>query len=195
MPLDPAAFYELAMGAADGDGRLALSRMTGWEIFPFERDGLRVVRLDEPQLPEPPRHGEGGKACRACGGEDSGIWSNEHWKLSVFDSTSGAPLVMMLQSREHFDLTDLPDERAAEMGQLIVRIARAIEGLPHIARAHVSRWGDGGAHLHIFFFARPAGFPQLRGTCFALWDDLLPATPLDIRDGDAAAVVAALNGA
>lgn len=195
MPLDPAAFYKLAMGATDGDGRLALSRMTGWEIFPFERDGLRVVRLDEPQLPEPPRHGEGGNPCRACGGDDNAVWSNEHWKLSVFDSTSGAPLVMMLQSRAHFDLVDLPDERAAEMGRLIVRIARAIEELPHIARAHVSRWGDGGAHLHIFFFARPEGFPQLRGTCFALWDDLLPATPRDIRDADAAAVVTALHGA
>ncbi len=192
MPLNPTEFYELTLAATDSEGRLPLSRMTGWEIFPFERDGLRVVRLHAPQLPEPLRHGEGGNTCRACG-EDNGIWSNEHWKLSVPDSTSGAPLVMMLQSREHFDLTDLPDERAAEMGLLIVRIARAIEGLPHIARAHVSRWGDGGAHVHIFFFARPSGFPQLRGTCFALWDDLLPATPTDIRDADAQFVVASLN--
>ena len=70
--------------------------------------------------------------------------------------------------------------------------SRAIEALPHIARAHVSRWGDGGAHLHVFFFARPAGFPQLRGTCLAIWDDLLPAVPAAHRDRDAAAVAGAL---
>jgi len=69
---------------------------------------------------------------------------------------------------------------------------RAIEALPHIARAHVSRWGDGGAHLHVFFLARPAGFAQLRGTFLAVWDDLLPAVPAGHRDRDAAAVASAL---
>jgi hypothetical protein len=49
----------------------------------------------------------------------------------------------MLEPVAHHDLPDLPDDRAAEMGLLIVRIAQAIESLPHIARAHVSRWGDG----------------------------------------------------
>jgi hypothetical protein len=72
-------------------------------------------------------------------------------------------------------------------------IARAIESLPHIARAHISRWGDGGAHLRLFFFARPAGFAQLRGTCLAIWDDLLPAVPASQRDADAAAIGEALT--
>ncbi len=75
-----------------------------------------------------------------------------------------------------------------------MHVARAVEGLPHVARVHVSKWGDGGAHLHLFFFARPEGFAQLRGTCLALWDDLLPATPRDVRDADAAAVARALVG-
>ena len=66
----------------------------------------------------------------------------------------------MLEPIAHHDLADLPDDRAAELGLLTVRIARAIEALPHIARAHVSRWGDGSAHLHVFFFARPAGFAR-----------------------------------
>jgi hypothetical protein len=44
------------------------------------------------------------------------------------------------------------------------------------------------AHTHVFFFARPAGFTQLRGTCLALWDDLLPAVPDGQRDADAAEV-------
>jgi hypothetical protein len=63
---------------------------------------------------------------------------------------------------------------------------------PWPAGGHVSRWGDGGAHLHLFFFARPAGFSQLRGTCLAIWDDLLPPVPDGQRDRDAAAVGQAL---
>ena len=70
--------------------------------------------------------------------------------------------------------------------------AHAVESLAHISRAHVSRWGDGGAHFHAFVIARPAGFPQLRGTCMALWDDLLPDIPLALRLADAAQVVSAL---
>ena len=100
----------------------------------------------------------------------------------------------LLEPAAHHDLPDLPDDRAAEMGLLMVAISRAVESLPHIARAHVSRWGDGGAHLHLFFFARPAGFSQLRGTCLAIWDDLLPAVPDDQRDQDAAAVGQVLAG-
>jgi hypothetical protein len=119
------------------------------------------------------------------------VWSDEHWRLSAL-GPSGAPFILMLEPHAHCDLPQLPDDRASEMGLLIVRITQAIESLPHIARAHVSRWGDGGAHLHIFFFARPAGFAQLRGTCLAVWDDLLPAVPDDQRDGDAASVGQAL---
>jgi hypothetical protein len=52
--------------------------------------------------------------------------------------------------------------------------------------------GDGGAHLHLFFLARPAGFGQLRGTWMAIWDDLLPAMPADQQAADAASVAAAL---
>ena len=71
-------------------------------------------------------------------------------------------------------------------------MARAVEGLEHVARAHVSRWGDGGAHLHVFFFARPVGFPRFRGTCLAIWDDLLPQMPGDVQAADARSVAAAL---
>lgn len=119
------------------------------------------------------------------------LWSDERWRLVLLES-SGAPLLLMLQPQAHYDLTDLPDGHAAEMGRLIVHISRAIEALPNVARAHMSKWGDGGAHLHLFFYARPAGFPQLRGTCMAIWDDLLPAVPDAYRDADAAAVADAL---
>lgn len=193
MPLTPDEFYARVRAAADDDGRLPLSRMTGWEIFPFEREGLRVTPLDPP-VPEPPRRGEAGSACGGCAPGEGVVWEHEHWRLSAPPDPTGAPLLLMLQPKAHRDLADLPDDLAGELGRLVVRIAGAIEALPHVARAHVARWGDGGAHLHVFFFARPEGFSQLRGTCMALWDDLLPPVPADVRDADAHTVCRALVG-
>lgn len=194
MPLSPNDFYHYALAAADDERRMPLSRMTAWQIFPFEPHGLRVVSLQSPSLPESARRGEHGSACPACEDAVRGvIWEDAHWRLSTFAEPSGAPLVVMLQPKAHFDLPNLPDDLAREFGVLIVHVARAIESLAHIARAHVARWGDGGAHLHVFFFARPEGFEQLRGTCFAIWDDLLPPTPRDIRDADARSVARALS--
>jgi hypothetical protein len=48
MPLSPEEFYEHALAAADPDKRLPLSRMTGWDISPFEQEGLRVSPLRSP---------------------------------------------------------------------------------------------------------------------------------------------------
>jgi hypothetical protein len=191
MPMSPEEFYAHTLRAAVDHGRLPLSRMNGWETFPFERTGLRAVPLRAPVLPEPPRSGEGGQECPACTTARSLVWSDEHWQLWAW-GPSGVPLILVLETAAHYDVPDLPDELAAELGLLIVRVTRAIESLPHIARAHVSRWGDGGAHTHVFFFARPAGFTQLRGTCLAVWDDLLPAVPDAMRDADAAAVAKSL---
>jgi len=191
MPMTPEQFHARVQQAAGPGGRLQLSEMTGWETFPFETAGLQVVPLDPPELPEPDRAGEHGRDCPACT-EPAGLtWSDRAWRLRAL-SPSGSPLVLMLETREHYDLPGLPDALAADLGRLIVHVSRAIEGLPHVARAHVSRWGDGGAHLHVFFFARPAGFGQLRGTCMALWDDVLPPVPAQEHAADAAAVGRAL---
>jgi diadenosine tetraphosphate (Ap4A) HIT family hydrolase len=187
MPMSPEEFHAHAMRAADSEGRLPLSRMTAWDMFPFEQAGLRVVPFARPALPEPARAGEDAANCPACTSGREPVWSDEHWRLTDL-GPSGAPLILVLEPNAHHDLPDLPDDRASEMGLLVVQIARAIESLPHIARAHVSRWGDGGAHLHVVFLARPAGFRQLRGTCLAIWDDLLPAVPGEQRARDAAAV-------
>lgn len=192
MPLSPEQFHDRACDAADAAGRLPVAGMTGWEVFPFEPDGLTVVPLAGPVLPEPPRNGEAGVPCVSCRPDRPRIWSDEHWRISASSEPTGAPLLLMLHPHEHHDLPTLPDDRASELGRLIVHLVRAVEALPHIARAHVSRWGDGGAHLHLFVYARPAGFAQLRGTCLAIWDDLLPAVPADVRDADAAAVARAL---
>jgi hypothetical protein len=193
MPMTPQQFHAHVQRAAGPDGRLRQPEIAGWETFPFEMSGLQVVPLDPPALPEPDRSGEHGQDCPACATPAGVIWSDEHWRLRALPP-SGAPVLLMLQPRDHYDLPGLPDTMAADLGRLIVHISRAIEDLPHIARAHVSRWGDGGAHLHVFFYARPAGFSQLRGTCMAIWDDVLPPAPASQHAADAAAVASALAG-
>ncbi len=190
MALSPHEFHDHARRAADGEGRLPLSRMTYWDIFPFEPDGLQVAPLRDPVLPEPIRHGEDGTPCHNCT-SDAGVWRDDHWRLERF-APAGVPLLLMLVPRGHVDLASLDDDRARELGLLTVHISRAVEALPYIARAHVSRWGDGGAHLHVFFWARPEGQFQLRGSCLPVWDDLLPEYPEEVAAADAARVARAV---
>jgi hypothetical protein len=189
--LRPDEFYEHALAAADAERRLPLARMTGWEVSPFEPEGLRVTPLRPPVLPEPARHGEDPTDCRPCRARDEGIWFDERWRLTRFTGV-GVPLVLMLHPRDHYDLADLPDPMAAELGVLSKHIAGHIQALPHVSRAHVYRIGDGGAHLHIWFFARPEGQAQLYGSWLVVWDDLLPEYPADVAEKDAAIVADAL---
>jgi hypothetical protein len=98
----------------------------------------------------------------------------------------------MLHPREHHDLADLDDERAAELGVLCTHVARHVEALDHISRCHVYRIGDGSAHLHVWFFARPEGQAQLYGSWLPVWDDLLPEYPTAVAATDARLVAEAL---
>jgi hypothetical protein len=191
MALRPDEFYQRALAAADDEGRLPLARMTGWEISPFEQDGLRVAPLRPPVVPEPPRHGEDPSECDSCRNRDQGIWLNDRWRLTRVPGV-GVPLVLMLRPRGHYDMADLPDDLAAELGLLTTHLVRHIQALPHVSRAHVYRIGDGGAHLHLWFFARPEGQGQLFGSWLVIWDDLLPEYPADAADADAAIVADAL---
>ena len=191
MALRPDEFYHHAVAAADTERRLPLARMTGWDVSPFEPDGLRVTPLRPPVLPERARHGEDPADCDDCRNRDSGIWLNERWRLTRVRGV-GVPLVLMLHPRDHYDLADLPDDLAAELGLLNTRIVRHMQALPHISRAHVYRVGDGAAHLHIWFFARPEGQAQLYGSWLPIWDDLLPEYPAEIAEADAAVVAEAL---
>ncbi len=192
MPETIEDYYARVLAAADDEGRIALNtaEIPNWDIFPFEGEGLRLKPIDPLADVEEPRHGEDPADCPCARGVDPDglVWRDDNWRVQAFDR-SGSPLIMMLTPRAHHDFTTLPGELAAEMGRLMVALGAAIESLPSVARVHMSKWGDGGAHLHLFFFARPTRMPQLRGTCLALWDDFLPPVPADVLQDNARAVV------
>jgi diadenosine tetraphosphate (Ap4A) HIT family hydrolase len=155
----------------------SLPDFVSWPSFPFEGE-LRVKALDDPDAVEPPRKGEDANECVACNAPDEAyIWVSERWRVRAMDRPTGLPMVLILESRSHLDLGDLPNLLAAELGVMTVRLEKAIRSLDGVARVHVNRWGDGSAHLHMWFLARPVGHLQLRGTFLSLWDDILPPIP------------------
>jgi hypothetical protein len=172
----PEEFYANVLQNAGPLDQAAASKVSTWESFPFESSQLRVVPLRRPVVPEVERAGEGGRDCPGCAQDRAVIWSDDHWRLSIAEP-SGAPLALVLEPLLHLDLTDLTEEWASEFGVLTMRVTQAMESLANIARTHVSRWGDASAHLHVFFYARPAGFSQLHGRCFAIWERFLPPVP------------------
>ncbi|MEO5664348.1 MAG: hypothetical protein ABIR39_13790 [Nocardioides sp.] len=186
-------FHARVAAATDDEGRLAVAieLMPGWDIFPFELDGLRIKPLQDMLDAEPPRTGEDPDECPCRQPEDPEraarvVWSIERWQLKLLDMR--IPLAVILQPRAHHDLADLPDDLASEMGRLMVAVAGAIEELPSVGRCHVGRYGDGGAHLHPFFFGRPARMPQLRGSTLLDWEENLPEVPEVVRLANASHV-------
>jgi diadenosine tetraphosphate (Ap4A) HIT family hydrolase len=184
--------HRRALTAAAANGRLAMPPVHEWETFPFEGE-IRVRPLEPPVDAEKPRHGEGGVDCGRCErGDEAALWRDERWRLVSFPRPSGLPVIVILETREHFDLPDLPKEHAAELGALILRIERAVRSVGEIGRVHVCRWGDGSEHFHMWFMARPARLPQLIGSFAAIWDDILPPLPEDVWRANLDAVARAL---
>jgi diadenosine tetraphosphate (Ap4A) HIT family hydrolase len=158
------------------------SGLVGWGIFPFEVDSLVPKVLDAPVMPEPPRNGEEGSAgCYACAAdEDLVLWEDEGWRVMRPEVPSAVPCIVQLVPRAHHDLADLPAHLSHQLGPMIQRVEAAVRQVPGTGRVHVNKWGDGAAHLHLFFFARPIGMMQLRGSSLVDWDDILPALDDDV---------------
>jgi diadenosine tetraphosphate (Ap4A) HIT family hydrolase len=164
-----------------------------WESWPFDGD-LRVRELAPPVEAERPRNGVGGVDCWRCAhGEEGLLWSNEHWTVRSFDKPSGLPAVVLLETREHVDFTELDDERASELGPLLLKVQRAVLAVPGVGNVHVGRWGEGSEHCHIWFMARPARMEQFRSSFAAIWDDVLPRVPEKIWCANLEIVRQALN--
>lgn len=157
-------------------------------LVPIE-PGPRVV-------PEPPRRGEeGGEPCAICGGATtSAVWSDEHWTLHppVGGSLPGS---VWLASREHVDsFADFGPELASSFGTVVGKVERAILSLGGTARVHLYRWGDGGAHFHVWLIPRPLGMLEAKGAMLPLWEDVLPNVPDEELRAAAERVAAAMEG-
>jgi len=147
---------------------------------------------DERQIPEPPRRGEdGGPPCAICSGKTTPeVWSDENWTLHppVGGSLPGA---VWLATRIHADsFADLPEPVATSFGPVVGRVERAILSLGDVGRVHLYRWGDGGAHFHVWLLPRPLGMLEAAGMMLPLWEDALPNVP-DEELAEAARRVAA----
>lgn len=145
--------------------------------FPFVGD-LRVKSLEPPVVPEPPRDGEQQADCTSCARSDEDyLWVDDNWRVSPLVPTP-VPGIVLLQTRGHVDsLIDMPASLLAELGPMSARIERAQLGLGNVARVHICKWGDGGAHFHLWFLPRPLGVLQLRGSMLPMWMDLMPDIP------------------
>ncbi len=184
-------FYARVRAATGPDGRLsvAVEEMPGWDIFPYELDSLRLKPLQPLADEEPPRHGEVVDECSCSGPPDPDarerlVWSNERWQLRL-DTSMKLPIGLSLGPREHCDLPTVPDHLAGEMGRIIVAVSAAVEELPSVGRVQLAKYGDGGAHLHLFFFGRPARILQLRGSPLLDWEENLPPVPLEVHRANA----------
>ena len=69
-----------------------------------------------------------------------------------------------------------------------MRIDRAIQAVGGIGRVHMSRWGDGASHFHLWFYGRPFGDLQMVGFCLPMWAMTLPPTPEDVWNRNLAIV-------
>jgi diadenosine tetraphosphate (Ap4A) HIT family hydrolase len=189
MPESAEEVYARVVAAVGTDGHLPMPPSGDWDIFPWEVvDGRIVPRVLQPPSDEPARRGEiEDKPCGACTqgfDPDRIVWEDDVWVLTHPGAPSGLPLVLSLSTREHADMGELDDDLASQMGRITNRLVRIIEKLPHIGRVHVDRWGDGGAHFHLWFFARTARLTNVLGSPAADWDEILPPGPEDVWRAD-----------
>ena len=57
----------------------------------------------------------------------------------------------------------MPAEVAATFAAVCGRVERAVLSLGDVGRVHLYRWGDGGAHFHVWFVPRPLGRLDMSG--------------------------------
>ena len=150
-------------------------------------DGELVPKTVPPPADEPAALGRGPeRPCGACAGFEPArvVWEDERWVLTHAGAPRACRWWCVLHTREHVDLDELDDELASELGRISIRLARIIGHLPHIGRVHVNRWGDGSAHFHLWFFARPARLGSILGSYAVEWDAVLPPGPEDVWRAD-----------
>lgn len=173
--------------------RMRQPEFLDWDVWPFMATELAIRPLASAALPEPPRDGEAAEECRTCAGSvEYGpvVWEDADWRLLGRAETSLSGSCMLVTREHHDSFADLPPRLLAGLGPVLARAERAVLSVGDVARVHVLRYGDGGAHFHLHLLPRPAGALQLRGTMAQLWEDLLPLLD-DVTRGAALDRVAA----
>ena len=167
--------------------------LTQFETFPFDGP-LEARQLDPPVDTEPARSGAGGVDCHACSTPpEARLWSDDHWWLHLYEPSPFRGVVL-LGPHEHIEsISQLPTSLARDLGPKVAQVERAIETLGGIGRTHVNVWGDGGAHLHIWFYPRPYGQLQFRGTFLPVWGLVLPDLPTDVTRTAGERIAAAMD--
>ncbi|MGH3362995.1 MAG: hypothetical protein ACRDOM_11105 [Nocardioides sp.] len=192
MPESAEEVYARVTAEVEQRGRLPMPDVGGWATFPWEvADGRVVPRRLAAPTDEPPRWGDApDRPGGMCAGVDAqrAVWENERWVVTHEGAPSGLPLVLVLHTKEHLDYPDLDDELASEYGRISVWLTRIMERLPHIGRVHVNRWGDGGSHFHVWFFARTQRLADVLGSYAVEWDEILPPGPEEVWRADVAEV-------
>lgn len=184
MPESAEEVYARVVARVGVDGRLPMPPVGEWDIFPWEGEmAPKVVR--PPLEAEAPRWGEGDKPCACRQGEpENAVWRNERWVVTTTEKPTGLPLMLFLHTREHLDFDEMDDDLAAEFGLVTSWLHRIMAHLPNIGRVHVSKWGDGGSHLHVWFIARTARLPHILGSMAVEWNEMLPPGPEDVWRAD-----------
>ncbi len=160
------------------EGELAVPNFVQWPNFPFGGE-LHVNEVVDPLPEEWTRNGDpDGPPCH-CRENDpmiQPVWSNERWRVTPikFGGQIAPFPAYMLASVDHLDLEDLDETMAAEFGTLTVKLVRIINEIESVGRTHVNRWGDLGAHLHVWFLGRPKGAMQMAGFSLPMWGFTLP---------------------
>lgn len=168
-----------------------------------DEGSLALKQLSPPVVPEPPLSGAGGIDCFACDETRDPRWTvheDDLWRVRALQRDITFPGTAMLESTRHATgLADLTAQEAATFGPMVQRVSRALLERPagspgfgdgRVGRVHVHFWGDGAEHLHVWFFPRPLGYLDLRGSYLAEWEELLPhadedqllAAAADLRD-------------
>jgi hypothetical protein len=191
---DPAAVWRgRVQDHLDAAGRPALGGMPGWEVFPFERDGLTPRAMGERVVPEPDRARPATECgtCRALARDDLVLHTGTRLAVVRPGGTS-LMFVANVVARDHERLDDLDEAADEELGRLVARTYRALRALPGVGNVQVCKWENGGGHLSVNVLARPLGVLELRGSNLPVWADMLPDIPQDEYDQRAEAVRAAL---
>jgi diadenosine tetraphosphate (Ap4A) HIT family hydrolase len=154
-------------------------------------DDTPLKELSPPVVPEPPRNGEGGTECFACRDDvpsEREVHRDEHFRVHVLDDIAFAGTCMLVSHRHVDGLGGLSQDELSALGPLAARITRALEERPagspgygdgRVARVHSHLWNDGGAHFHMWFFPRPLGYLDLRGSFLVEWEERLPRASAD----------------